>query len=180
MGRIEVITGSMFGGKTEELIRRVKRARFAKQNYLIFKPKMDGRYSKTKIVSHDGNNETAIIINEASQINEYIDNTIDVVAIEEAQFLGDTLLNTVLGLKQLGIKVIVAGLDMTYEGAPFHNIAMVMGVADKVSKLKAVCKCGSDATHTNKLVDSDKVIEVGGADMYEPLCYTCWRASTSK
>jgi thymidine kinase len=174
-GRIEIISGPMFSGKSEELIRRIKRARFAKQKYLIFKPKIDNRYSETKIVSHDGNSEDAIVIESSVDILIKARRAeCQVVAIEEAQFLDGGLLRTALALKGDGVKVIIGGLDMNYLGNPFYPMPELMAVADKVSKLKAVCKCGRDATHTHRRTNTTDVIEVGGVEIYEPMCYNCW------
>ena len=169
-GRIEVVCGSMFSGKTEELIRRLKRAKFAKQRVEIFKPSIDVRYSEEEVVSHDQNSIMSTPIDSSSSIL-LLANDIDVIGIDEAQFLDDGLVNVCNELANRGIHVIIAGLDMDYRGVPFGPIPGLCAIADEVTKVHAICvKCGSLAYVSHRLVESDKRVLLGETQEYEPLC----------
>ena len=174
-GRIEVVCGSMFSGKTEELIRRLKRAKFAKQRVEIFKPSIDVRYSEEEVVSHDQNSIMSTPIDSSSSIL-LLANDIDVIGIDEAQFLDDGLVNVCNELANRGIRVIIAGLDMDYRGVPFGPIPGLCAIADEVTKVHAICvKCGSLAYVSHRLVESDKRVLLGETQEYEPLCRECYQ-----
>ncbi len=174
-GRIEVICGSMFSGKTEELIRRMKRAKFAKQRVEIFKPAMDVRYSAEDVVSHDQNSIPSTPIDTSSSILLLASN-IDVVGIDEAQFLDQGLIDVCNQLANKGVRVIVAGLDMDFQGKPFGPIPGLCAIADEVVKVHAICvKCGALAYISHRLVDNDKRVLLGEKQTYEPLCRECYQ-----
>ncbi|MES4920632.1 thymidine kinase [Hoylesella timonensis] len=174
-GRIKVICGSMFSGKTEELIRRMKRAKFAKQRVEIFKPAMDVRYSAEDVVSHDQNTIPSTPIDTSSSILLLASN-IDVVGIDEAQFLDQGLIDVCNQLANKGVRVIVAGLDMDFQGKPFGPIPGLCAIADEVVKVHAICvKCGALAYISHRLVDNDKRVLLGEKQTYEPLCRECYQ-----
>lgn len=174
-GRIEVICGLMFSGKTEELIRRMKRAKFAKQRVEIFKPAMDVRYSAEDVVSHDQNTIPSTPIDTSSSILLLASN-IDVVGIDEAQFLDQGLIDVCNQLANKGVRVIVAGLDMDFQGKPFGPIPGLCAIADEVVKVHAICvKCGTLAYISHRLVDNDKRVLLGEKQTYEPLCRECYQ-----
>ena len=174
-GRIEVICGSMFSGKTEELIRRMKRAKFAKQRVEIFKPAMDERYSAEDVVSHDQNTIPSTPIDTSSSILLLASN-IDVVGIDEAQFLDQGLIDVCNQLANKGVRVIVAGLDMDFQGKPFGPIPGLCAIADEVVKVHAICvKCGALAYISHRLVNNDKRVLLGEKQTYEPLCRECYQ-----
>ena len=174
-GRIEVICGSMFSGKTEELIRRMKRAKFAKQRVEIFKPAMDVRYSAEDVVSHDQNTIPSTPIDTSSSILLLASN-IDVVGIDEAQFLDQGLIDVCNQLANKGVRVIVAGLDMDFQGKPFGPIPGLCAIADEVVKVHAICvKCGALAYISHRLVDNDKRVLLGEKQTYAPLCRECYQ-----
>ena len=174
-GRIEVVCGSMFSGKTEELIRRMKRAKFAKQRVEIFKPAMDVRYSVEDVVSHDQNSIPSTPIDTSSSILLLASN-IDVVGIDEAQFLDQGLIDVCNQLANKGVRVIVAGLDMDFQGKPFGPIPGSCAIADEVVKVHAICvKCGALAYISHRLVDNDKRVLLGEKQTYEPLCRECYQ-----
>ena len=174
-GRIEVICGSMFSGKTEELIRRMKRAKFAKQRVEIFKPAMDVRYSAEDVVSHDQNTIPSTPIDTSSSILLLASN-IDVVGIDEAQFLDHGLIDVCNQLANKGVRVIVAGLDMDFQGKPFGPIPGLCAIAVEVVKVHAICvKCGALAYISLRLVDNDKRVLLGEKQTYEPLCRECYQ-----
>lgn len=170
-GSIEVVTGPMFSGKTEELIRRVARADIAQIPYMLFKPMFDTRYSETEIVSHNNNRIGAKPVMDAKEILG-LSVDADIVGIDEAQFFSPELVETCIKLANGGVRVIVAGLDMDYLGKPFQPIPNLMGVADKVLKLKAICmECNDDASFTHRInVTNEKRLMLGEKDAYEPLC----------
>jgi len=173
-GRIEVICGSMFSGKTEELIRRVKRAVFARQKVEIFKPAVDTRYSESDVVSHDSNSLNSTPI-ESSQSILLMAGDADVVGIDEAQFLDDSLPDVCTKLATRGVRVIVAGLDMDYLGKPFGPIPYLCAIADEVLKVHAICvKCGSVAYISHRLVHNNRRVLLGEKQEYEPLCRSCY------
>lgn len=168
-GWIEVICGSMFSGKTEELIRRIRRVKFAKQKTKVFKPKDDTRYSKKKVTSHNANSIKSKPVNNPSKIIKLSEN-IDVVGIDEAQFFDDTIVDVCNELANSGKRVIVAGLDMDYQGKPFGPIPYLLAIAEYVTKVHAVCtKTGKMASYTHRIVDNDELILLGDIKKYEAL-----------
>ena len=174
-GRIEVICGSMFSGKTEELIRRMKRAQFAKQRVEIFKSSIDTRYSEENVVSHDQNTIRSTPIDSSGNIL-LLASDIDVVGIDEAQFLDDGLMDVCNQLANNGVRVIVAGLDMDYKGVPFGPIPALCAVADEVTKVHAICvKCGALAYASHRLIADDHRVMLGEQQEYEPLCRECYQ-----
>ncbi|MFB6318055.1 thymidine kinase [Saccharicrinis sp. FJH54] len=173
-GNIEVICGSMFSGKTEELMRRIKRAEFARQSVIIFKPSVDKRYSETKVVSHDMKAVPCISLTKAEHILEE-SAAVDVVCIDEAQFFDSELIDICQKLANRGKRVIVAGLDMDFKGEPFGSIPGLLAVADHVTKLHAICvKCGALAQFSHRLTLSKQRIMLGEKELYEPLCRKCF------
>ena len=173
-GRIEVICGSMFSGKTEELIRRLKRAKFARQRVEIFKPAIDTRYAESDVVSHDSHS-IASTPGDASASILLFTSEIDVVGIDEAQFFDEGLVEVCNELANNGIRVIVAGLDMDFRGKPFGPMPALCAIADEVSKVHAICvKCGSLASYSHRTVKNDKQVMLGEMQEYEPLCRTCY------
>lgn len=174
-GRIEVICGSMFSGKTEELIRRMRRAKFARQSVEIFKPAIDVRYSEADVVSHDRNAiPSTPVDSSASILLLSADN--DVVGIDEAQFFDDGLVDVCNELANRGVRVIIAGLDMDFKGVPFGPIPALLAVADEVTKVHAICvRCGSLAYVSHRIVDAEKRVLLGEASEYEPLCRECYQ-----
>jgi len=174
-GRIEVICGSMFSGKTEELIRRMKRAQFAKQRVEIFKSSIDTRYSEENVVSHDQNTIRSTPIDSSGNIL-LLASDIDVVGIDEAQFLDDGLMDVCNQLANNGVRVIVTGLDMDYKGVPFGPIPALCAVADEVTKVHAICvKCGALAYVSHRLIADDHRVMLGEQQEYEPLCRECYQ-----
>lgn len=179
-GWIEVICGSMFSGKTEELIRRLKRARFAKQKVEIFKPHIDTRYSVEEVVSHDSNSIHSTPVTSSGNIMLLVSD-VDVVGIDEAQFFDDNLVDVCNKLADQGIRVIVAGLDMDFRGKPFGPIPHIMACAEYVTKVHAICvKCGNLAHYSHRLTDADKLVLLGETDVYEPLCRGCYGKAGGK
>lgn len=173
-GAIEVICGSMFSGKTEELIRRLKRARIAKLKVEIFKPQIDNRYDSENIVSHDANSITSTPIPASSNIL-LLSGDVDVIGIDEAQFFDNELPNVCAQLANSGIRVIIAGLDMDYKGNPFGPIPQLLAIADYITKVHAICMhCGDLANHSFRTVHQDALIMVGEKESYIPLCRTCY------
>jgi thymidine kinase len=173
-GRIEVICGSMFSGKTEELIRRLRRAKFARQSVEIFKPAVDVRYSAVDVVSHDDNSIPSTPVESAQNILLLASN-VQVVGIDEAQFFDNGLIDVCNQLANSGVRVIVAGLDMDYQGNPFGPMPKLMAIADDVLKVHAVCvRCGALAQFSHRLAKTDKLVLLGETDSYEPLCRSCF------
>jgi thymidine kinase len=173
-GWIEVICGSMFSGKTEELIRRLKRAKIAKQKVEIFKPAIDVRYDEEKVVSHDQNYIMSTPVPSSSNIL-LLANDIDVVGIDEAQFFDSELVNVCNQLAQSGIRVIIAGLDMDYLGKPFGPMPALLATAEYVTKVHAICmNCGDLAHVSHRTISSNKLVVLGEKDSYEPLCRSCF------
>lgn len=173
-GRIEVICGSMFSGKTEELIRRMKRAKFAKQRVEIFKPAIDVRYSEEEVVSHDHNSILSTPIGSSESIL-LLASDIDVVGIDEAQFFDEGLIEVCNTLAKNGMRVIIAGLDMDYKGVPFGPIPALCAIADDVTKVHAICvKCGALAYLSHRLVANEHRVLLGEQGEYEPLCRDCY------
>jgi thymidine kinase len=178
LGWIEVICGSMFSGKTEELIRRLKRARIARQKVEIFKPKVDVRYDEINVVSHDENSIPSTPVESASQILLYA-NDVDVVGIDEAQFFDSELASVCNTLANQGIRVIVAGLDMDYLGNPFGPIPALAAIAEDVIKVHAICmQCGDIASYSHRTISSKNLVVLGEKDSYEPLCRRCFLEKT--
>ena len=174
-GRIEVVCGSMFSGKTEELIRRLKRATFAKQRVEIFKPSLDTRYSEVDVVSHDQNAIPSTPIDSSSSILLLAGDN-DVIGIDEAQFLDEGLVEVCNQLANRGVRVIIAGLDMDFRGVPFGPMPALCAIADEVTKVHAICvKCGSLAYLSHRLIKNDKRVLLGETGEYEPLCRDCYR-----
>jgi len=173
-GRIEVITGPMFSGKSEELIRRLKRARIARQRVVCFKPDIDLRYHRSAIASHSAQTHDACVVANVERLREALFAQIDqieVVGIDEAQFFDESLIALSLELIHLGKRVLIAGLDTTFAGEPFRPIPDLMAIADEVMKLSAVCmRCGAPAVHTQRLGGSQELVVVGAAGMYEARC----------
>lgn len=173
-GWIEIICGSMFSGKTEELIRRLKRIQFTDLKIEVYKPEVDNRYHRTKVVSHDERNFEAITVKQASEIKEKFKKS-DVVAIDEAQFFDDEIIDVCNWLASQKVRVIVAGLDMDYKGNPFGPIPALMASAEYVTKVHAICiKCGSLANFSYRTTNNKDVVEVGEKDKYIPLCRSCF------
>ncbi len=169
-GWIEVICGSMFSGKTEELIRRLKRARIARQQVEIFKPALDNRYAQTAVVSHDENAIPSIVVDTADQIL-LLAGEAAVIGIDEAQFFGTEIVGVCEALARQGRRVLVAGLDQDFRGRPFEPLPQLMAVAEYVTKLHAICVvCGAPANHSQRLVASDDRVLVGEKEAYEPRC----------
>ncbi|APH03366.1 thymidine kinase [Bacillus weihaiensis] len=176
-GWLEVICGSMFSGKSEELIRRVRRSQFAKQEVKVFKPAIDNRYSEEEVVSHNG---TAIIckpVASSTDILEYISEKTDVIAVDEVQFFDEKIVDILSLLANQGYRVIAAGLDQDFRGEPFSVVPKLMAIAESVTKLQAVCSvCGSPASRTQRLINGkpasydDPIILVGASESYEPRC----------
>lgn len=174
-GSIEVITGSMFSGKTEELIRRLKRVKIAHLNVMTFKPTIDVRYSDFDVVSHNQNSVEAIPVQAARVINNMVGDDVQVVAIDEAQFFDEYLPAVVVELARRGKRVIVAGLDTDYLGQPFGPMPEVMAVADDITKLRAICsRCGRLATFSYRIGESTDQVLLGEGDEYTPLCRNCY------
>lgn len=175
-GCIEVVCGSMFSGKTEELIRRVKRARLARQRVLLFKPRIDNRYDDVKVVSHQGLKAEATAVSSSAELLSFVDlETAQVVGIDEAQFFDDGIIEVAERLANAGVRVIFAGLDQDFRGKPFGPMAALMCIAEYVTKLHAVCnRCGAAACRSQRLVGAEGQLFVGGAADYEPRCRRCF------
>ena len=179
-GCIELVCGSMFSGKTEELIRRLRRAQFANQKIAIFKPAVDNRYSDVEVVSHDAHKIDSRPISDASEMLA-VDADVQVVGIDEAQFFGNNLVEVCQTLANRGIRVIVAGLDTDYKGIPFGPMPMLMAVAEDVQKVHAICvKCGNLANHSHRLIKSRDLVVLGETDIYEPLCRDCYNKAVAQ
>lgn len=176
-GWIEVVCGSMFSGKTEELIRRLNRAKIAKQRVEIFKPVMDVRYSVDEVVSHNENAIRSTPVDTASNIL-LLTGDVDVIAIDEAQFFDNALVEVCEKLANMGIRVIVAGLDMDFKGKPFGPMPQLMAIAEYVTKVHAICmRCGGLANFSHRLSDEEKLVVLGEKNEYEPLCRECYNES---
>ena len=179
-GCIEVICGSMFSGKTEELIRRLKRAQFANQKLAIFKPVVDTRYSDEDVVSHDLHSIKSKPISKPSEMLD-IEDDVQVVGIDEAQFFDESLVEVAQTLANRGIRVVVAGLDTDYMGKPFGPIPALLAIAEDVQKVHAICvKCGSLANHSHRLSKSKQLVVLGEKDIYEPLCRDCYNKALAE
>jgi thymidine kinase len=175
MGWIEVIVGPMFSGKSEELIRRLRRAEIGKQRVQIFKPVIDQRYTKNGIVSHSGLEIASELVSMGSDILAQVAPRTEVVGVDEAQFLGDSIVDACVKLADLGKRVIVTGLDTDFMGRPFEPMPRMLAVAEEITKLLAICmQCGNPAVHTQRLVASEELIVVGAGGMYEARCRRCF------
>ncbi len=179
-GWLEVISGCMFAGKSEELIRRIHVLSFAKKKIMVFKPSIDTRYSKEEIVTHNGKKIPCIVIENAKQLLKHVDNDVDVVAIDEVQFFDKNIIDVCDYLADKGKRVIVAGLDQDFRGEPFGVMSELLTRAEFVTKLTAVCaKCGAPATRTQRLVNNepasydDPIVMIGASEHYEPRCRHC-------
>jgi len=176
-GRIEIICGSMFSGKSEELIRRVRRAQIARQRVQVFKAALDDRYGVEQVASHDGSRLEAMPLRRSEEILERLGDAVNVVAVDEAQFLDERLPEVVEELADRGVRVVAAGLDMDFRGEPFGPMPRLLAIAESVDKLEAVCMvCGAPASRTQRLVNgepahfSDPIIMVGAREVYEARC----------
>src|SRR5205809_2935205 len=175
MGWIEVIVGPMFSGKSEELIRRLRRAEIARQRVQIFKPRIDERYGADEIVSHSGLGIPSQSVSGALEILDNVEARTEVVGIDEAQFLGEEMVRVSMKLADLGKRVIVAGLDTDFLGRPFEPMPRLLAVAEEITKLLAICvRCGNPAVHTQRLFASEELIVVGASGMYEARCRRCF------
>jgi thymidine kinase len=180
-GWIEVIAGSMFSGKSEELIRRLRRAEIARQKVQIFKPSIDSRYGSGQIVSHSDMKLPSQIVRSAAEILERTDEETQVVGIDEGQFFDNTLLDVVNRLADRGLRVIVAGLDQDYMGRPFEPMPQLLAIAEYVDKTLAICmRCGAPANRSQRLVAATDRVVVGGAEEYEARCRRCFRPGRSE
>jgi thymidine kinase len=181
MGWIEVIVGPMFSGKSEELIRRLRRAGFARQRVQIFKPAIDSRFAANEIVSHSGLGIPSDNITKAAEIMDKLQPRTEVVGVDEAQFLGEEVVDVCTKLADLGKRVIVAGLDTDYRGRPFEPMPRLLAVAEEITKLLAICvRCGNPAVHTQRLVESDELIVVGAGGAYEARCRRCFEPNPAQ
>jgi thymidine kinase len=173
-GSIEVITGSMFSGKTEELIRRLRRARFAGLKVEIFKPSLDNRYSETRVVSHDENSIHSTPVDSPSSIM-LLANNVDVVGIDEAQFFDNSIVEVCSALADKGVRIIVVGLDMDFARKPFGPMPALLSIAEYITKLHAICmRCGNLAQYSYRKSDEEKIVLLGEKNIYEPLCRNCY------
>jgi len=173
-GWIEVIAGSMFSGKTEELIRRLRRAKYANQKVVIFKPRIENRYSENEVVSHDARAIMSTPVESSANILLLVSD-VEVVGIDEVQFFDDGLVEVCNKLANDGIRVIVAGLDMDYLGIPFGPMPNLMSIAEYVTKVHAICmRCGNLASYSHRLSNDNKRVLLGEKDSYEPLCRECF------
>ena len=173
-GSVEVICGSMFSGKTEELLRRLKRAEFAKLKISVFKPQVDIRYHNEKVVSHDSNTIISTPINSPSEILRLVNDS-KVVAIDEAQFFNDDLIAVCNTLANQGRRVIIAGLDMDFLGKPFGVMPQLLAIAEHITKVHAICiDCGGIANHSFRLTKNQELVQLGQKNEYKPLCRQCF------
>jgi thymidine kinase len=180
-GSLEVVCGSMFSGKTEELLRRIKRAKLAKQRTQLFKPRVDDRYDAVKVVTHEGVNADALPVSTAAELVASVTADVAVVGVDEVQFFDATIVEALDLLADRGKRVIVAGLDQDYRGRPFGPVPALMAVAEYVTKLHAVCaQCGGEASRSQRLVAQEAQLFVGGAAAYEARCRSCFVADVVK
>lgn len=180
LGWVEVVTGPMFAGKSEELLRRINRLQYAKQKFLVFRPRLDNRYSLDELVSHNKNRHKSILIDQASDVLKYVSDDIHAVIIDEIQFLDLSIVSISEQLAARGLRVILGGLDTDFRGEPFAVTAHAIAVSEFVTKLTAICVvCGSPATKTQRIVDNqpasyhDPIVVVGAQEQYEPRCRHC-------
>ncbi len=174
-GWIEVIAGSMFSGKSEELIRRLRRARIARQKVQVFKPRIDARYSLDHIVSHSEMRHESVAVETASEILERVDSATEVVGIDEGQFFDQQLVEVANALAGRGVRVIIAGLDQDYTGRPFEPMPQLLAIAEYITKTHAICvRCGQTANYSQRIVEVEGRVVVGAADAYEARCRRCF------
>jgi thymidine kinase len=179
-GSIELITGSMFSGKTEELIRRLRRAQFAGLRVEIFKPSLDKRYSETRVVSHDDKSIHSTPVDNASSIL-LLSGDVDVIGIDEAQFFDESIVDVCNKLADSGIRILVAGLDMDFMGKPFGPMPALLAIAEYVTKVHAICmRCGNLAQYSFRKSNEDQIVLLGEKDIYEPLCRACYNKAMNK
>jgi thymidine kinase len=179
-GSIELITGSMFSGKTEELIRRLRRAQFAGLKVEIFKPSLDTRYSETRVVSHDKKSINSTPVDNASSIL-LLAGDVDVVGIDEAQFFDESIVDVCNKLADSGIRILVAGLDMDFMGKPFGPMPALLAIAEYVTKVHAICmRCGNLAQYSHRKSNEEQVVLLGEKNIYEPLCRSCYNKAMNK
>jgi thymidine kinase len=175
VGWVEVIAGSMFSGKSEELIRRLRRAKIARQKVQVFKPLVDSRFSDNHIVSHSEMRHESSNIHSAAEIRDKIEPDTEVVGIDEGQFFDDELVNVANELAQRGVRVIIAGLDQDYTGKPFEPMPQLLAIAEYITKTHAICmKCGQPANYSQRTFESEERVAVGAADKYEARCRACF------
>jgi thymidine kinase len=175
LGWIEVICGSMFSGKSEELIRRLRRAQIARQRVQIFKPRIDTRYSEDHIVSHSEQKIASQVVSSSKEIMDFIDIRTEVIGIDEAQFFDKDIVSVCNRLADMGKRVIVAGLDQDYMGRPFEPMPQLLAIAEYITKTLAICvRCGNPANRTQRLIQNDEVVVVGAAEIYEARCRRCF------
>lgn len=180
-GWIEVIVGSMFSGKSEELIRRLNRARIARQKVQVFKPKIDARYSVEEIASHSGQTHGSMPVSSTAELLDLVEPDTQVIGIDEGQFFDAVLVDAVNELARSGRRVIVAGLDQDYTGKPFEPMPQLLAVAEFITKTHAICvKCGSTANYSQRTVQSNERVEVGASDKYEARCRKCFVPHSDK
>src|SRR5450759_3614589 len=179
-GSIEVITGSMFSGKTEELIRRLRRAQFAGLKVEIFKPSLDNRYSETRVVSHDDKSILSTLVDNASAILLF-SGDVDVVGIDEAQFFDSSIVDVCNKLADDGIRIVIAGLDMDFMGKPFGPMPALLAIAEYITKVHAICmRCGNLANHSHRMTNESALVLLGETNNYEPLCRDCFHDARNK
>ncbi|HWR37765.1 MAG TPA: thymidine kinase [Clostridia bacterium] len=180
IGWIEVVCGPMFSGKSEELIRRLRRAEIARQRVQIFKPGIDQRYSDDHIVSHSELKIPSEGVKDAAELEKRLDWRTEVIGIDEAQFLGEGVIDLVIRLADMGKRIIIAGLDTDYLGRPFHPMPELLAVADEIVKTLAICmQCGNPAKHTQRLIASNDLVVVGAAGLYEARCRRCFEPNVA-
>jgi len=181
IGWMEVICGPMFSGKSEELIRRLRRAEIARQRVQIFKPGIDQRFSSDHIVSHSDLKIRSESVQTGAEVMERVDVRTEVIGIDEAQFLGMEIIDTALKLADMGKRIVIAGLDTDYLGRPFHPIPELLAVADEITKTLAICvQCGNPAKHTQRLVANEDLIVVGASGLYEARCRRCFEPNLAR
>lgn len=181
IGWIEVVCGPMFSGKSEELIRRLRRAEIARQRVQVFKPGIDTRYSDEHIVSHSELKIPSEAVRDSAELEKKLDWRTEVIGIDEAQFMGDGIVDLVVRLADMGKRVIIAGLDTDYLGRPFHPMPELLAVAEEITKALAICmQCGNPAKHTQRLIPSDDLVVVGAAGMYEARCRRCFEPNMER
>jgi thymidine kinase len=180
-GWVEVVTGSMFSGKSEELIRRIRRAEIARQRVQIFKPRVDDRYATDEIVSHSDMKMPSLVVASAREILDQVDDRTEVVGIDEGQFFDAGIVQVVNTLADRGVRVIVAGLDQDFTGRPFEPMPQILAVAEYVDKILAICmQCGAPANRTQRLTGSTDRVVVGGAQDYEARCRRCFQPGSAR
>jgi thymidine kinase len=175
VGWIEVIAGSMFSGKSEELIRRLRRAKIARQKIQVFKPEIDARFSENHIVSHSDIRHESVNVRTAKQIRSSVEPDTEVVGVDEAQFFDNELIDVANELAQRGVRVIIAGLDTDYTAKPWEPMPQLLAIAEYITKTHAICmRCGQPANYTQRTFESEERVAVGGAGMYEARCRACF------